>query len=145
MTQKTSFGEQIAITIPRVFRTMGLTLGLFLGVLGVLQPAAAQPIRLGDAALLTPPAAGDNLKPATSESFTNVGFRGHRGSRRGFFKGGRGFRGHRFGGHGFGKRRFFGHTFKDHRFGDWRFGKRRFFGHHFRGRHFGGHGFGKHG
>ena len=102
MTQKNSFATQTAMTINRVFGTMGLTLGLLLGVLGILQPAAAQPIALGDAALLTPVAVGDNLEPATSEGFTKVGFKGHRGLRRRHFKGGQGFRGHRFGGRGFG-------------------------------------------
>ncbi len=102
MTQKNSFATQTAITITRVFGTMGLTLGLLLGVLGIQQPAAAQPIALGDAALLTPVAVGDNLEPATSEGFTKVGFKGHRGVRRRHFKGGHGFKGHRFGGHGFG-------------------------------------------
>ncbi len=129
MIQTTGFGEQIAITITRVFRTMGLTLGLLLGVLGVLQPAAAQPIPLGDAALLTPAAAGDNLKPAISEGFTKVGFRDHRG--------------HRFGGHGLRGHQFGGRDFGGHRFGSGGFGKRRFFGRGFRGHHFGGHGFGK--
>ncbi len=119
MTQKNSFATQTAITITRVFGTMGLTLGLLLGVLGILQPAAAQPIALGDAALLTPIAVGDNLEPATSEGFTKVGFKGHRGLRRRHFKGGHGFRGQRFGGHGFGR-------------------------HGFRGQRFGGHGFGRH-
>ncbi len=133
MTQKTSFAAQTAITITRVFGTMGLTLVLLLGVLGIPQPAAAQPIALGDAALLPLAAVGDNLEPATSEGFTKVGFKGHRGFRRRHFKGGHGFRGHRFGGHGFANRRFFGHSFRGHRFGGHGFRKRRFFGHVFRG------------
>ena len=128
MTQKNSFATQTAITITRVFGTMGLTLGLLLGVLGIQQPAAAQPIALGDAALLTPVAVGDNLEPATSEGFTKVGFKGHRGLRRRHFKGGHGFRGHRFGGHGFGH-----HGFRGHRFGG------HGFGHHFRQLYFYGH------
>ena len=132
MTQKNSFATQTAKTITRVFGTMGLTLGL---LLGILQPAAAQPIALGEAALLTPVAVGDNLEPATSEGFTKVGFKGHRGLRRRHFKGGHGFRGQRFGGHGFRGQRFGGHGFA----------KRRFFGHGFRGHRFGGHGFGHHG
>ena len=107
---------------------MGLTLGLLLGVLGILQPAAAQPIALGDAALLTPIAVGDNLEPATSEGFTKVGFKGHRGLRRRHFKGGHGFRGDRFSGHGFGHRGFRGHRFGGHGFG-----------HHFRQLYFYGH------
>ena len=144
MTQKTSFAAQTAMTITRVFRTTGLTLGLLLGVLGILQPAAAQPIALGDAALLTLTAVGDKLEPATSEGFTKVGFRGHRGFRHGFFKGGRGFRGNRFGGHGFGKHRFFGYGFRSNRFGGHGFVKRRFFGHGFKGHRFGGNGFAKH-
>ena len=134
MTQKNSFATQTAITITRVFGTMSLTLGLLLGVLGILQPAAAQPIALGDAALLTPVAVGGNLEPATSEGFTKVGFKGHRGLRRRHFKGGHGFRGHRFGGHGFGH-----HGFRGHRFGGHGFGHRGF-----RGHRFGGHGFGHH-
>ncbi len=131
MTQKTSFAAQTAITITRVFGTMGLTLGLLLGVLGILQPAAAQPIALGDAALLTLAAVGDNLEPATSEGFTNVGSKGHRGLRHGFFKRGRAFRGHRFDGHDFANRRFFRRGFRGHRFD----------GHDFGGHGFGGHGF----
>ncbi len=104
----------IMATITRVFGTMGLTLGLLLGLLGILQPAAAQPIALGDAALLTPVAVGDNLERATSEGFTKVGFKGHRGLRRRHFKGGHGFRGQRFGGHGLGRHfrqlYFYGHA-----------------------------------
>ncbi len=131
MTQKTSFAAQTAITITRVFGTMGLTLGLLLGVLGILQPAAAQPIALGDAALLTLAAVGDNLEPATSEGFTKVRSKGHRGLRHGFFKRGRAFRGHRFDGHDFANRRFFRRGFRGHRFD----------GHDFGGHGFGGHGF----
>ncbi len=145
MTQKKSFARQTAMTIARVFGTMGLTLGLFLGALGLLQPAAAQPIALGDAALLTLAAVGDNLEPATAEAFTKVGFRDHRGFRRRHFKGGHGFRDRRFGGRGFAKRRFFGHGFRDRRFGGHGFRKRRFLGHGFRGHQFGGYGFRKHG
>ncbi len=133
------------MTITRVFGTMGLTLGLLLGVLGILQPAAAQPIALGDAALPMAAAVGDDLEPATAEAFTKVGFRGHRGSRRGYFKRGHDFKDRRFGGHGFAKRRFFGHGFRDRRFGGHGFRMRRFFGHGFKGHHFGGYGFGKHG
>ena len=94
MTRKTSFTAQTAMTITRIFGTMGLTLGLLLGVLGILQPATAQPIAIGDAAL--PAAVGDNLEPATAEAFTKVGFRSHRGFRRRHFKGGHGFRTRRF-------------------------------------------------
>ena len=54
MKQKKYFATQTAMTFTRVFGTMGLTLGLLLGVLGILQPAAAQPTLLVDAALLTP-------------------------------------------------------------------------------------------
>ncbi len=50
MTQKKSFAKQTAMTITRVFGTMGLTLGLLLGVLGILQPAAAQPAPAGNQA-----------------------------------------------------------------------------------------------
>lgn len=132
--------ERIAVAITRVFRTMGLILVLLLGTLGVLHPAAAQPVPLGDAALLTPAAAGDSLEPATFEGFTKVGFRSHRGFRRGYFRDGRSFRGH-----GFGQRRFFGRTFKDYRYGGCCFGKRRFFERGFKGHHFGGHGFGRYG
>ena len=145
MTQKTSLAAQTAMTITRVFGTMGLTLGLILGVLGILQPAAAQPIALGAAALLPLAAVGDNLEPATAEAFTKVGFRDHRGFRRRHFKGGHGFRDRRFGGHGFAKRRFFGHGFRDRRFGYHDFRKRRFFGQGFGSRRFGGQGFGQHG
>ena len=145
MPQKTSCDAQIAITITRVFGKMGLTLGLLLGILGILQPAAAQPTLRVDVALLTPTAVDDNLGPATAEAFTKVGFRDHGGIRRRHFKGGHGFRDRRFGGHGFAKRRFFGHGFRGHRFGGHGFRKRRFFGHGFRGRQFGGYGFGKHG
>ena len=60
MTQKKSFTKQTAMTITRVFGTMGLTLGLLLGVLGILQPAAAHPTLLGGAALPTPVAVGDD-------------------------------------------------------------------------------------
>ena len=134
MTQRNSFATQTAMTINRVFGTMGLILGLLLGVLGILQPAAAQPIALGDAALLTPVAVGDNLEPATSEGFTKVGFKGHRGLRRRHFKGGHGFRGQRFGRHGFRGQRFGRHRFRGQRFGR----------HGFRGQRFGGHGFGRH-
>jgi len=143
MTQTNSFATQTAMTINRVFGTMGLTLGLLLGVLGILQPAAAQPIALGDAALL-PIAVGDNLEPATSEGFTKVGFKGHRGLRRRHFKGGRGFRGQRFGRHGFGGQRFGGRGFGRHGFGGQRFGGRGFGRHGFRGNRFGGRGFGHH-
>ena len=131
MTQTNSFATQTAMTINRVFGTMGLTLGLLLGVLGILQPAAAQPIALGDAALLTPIAVGDNLELATSEGFTKVGFKGHRGLRRRHFKGGHGFRGQRFGRHGFRGQRFGRHSFRGQRFGR----------HGFRGQRFGGHGY----
>ncbi len=135
MMQKKSFATQTAMTITRVFGTMGLTLGLLLGVLGILQPAAAQPTPLVDAALLTPVAVGDNLELVNSDGFTKVGYRGHRGSRRGYFKGG----------HGFAKRRFFGRGFRDRRFGGHGFRTRRFFGHGFRSHRFGGYGYGKHG
>ena len=97
------------------------------------------------AALLPLAAVGDNLKPATAEAFTKVGFKDHRGFRRRHFKGGHGFRDRRFGGHGFAKRRFFGHGFRDRRFGGHGFGKRRFFGQGFGSRRFGGQGFGQHG
>ncbi len=145
MTQKTSVGARTAMTIARVFGTMGLTLGLLLGILGILQPAAARPIVLGNVELLTPAAVGDNLERATPEGFTEVGYGGHRGHRHGFAKGGHGFRDHRVGGYGFAKRRFFGHGFRSHLFGGHGFRKRRFFGHGFRSHRFGGYGFGKHG
>ena len=139
MIRKTSFGARRAITITRVFGKMGLSLGLLLGFLGILQPAAAQSSLPVEAALLTPAAVGDSLERARSEGFTKVSYGGHRGHRRGYAKGGHGFRDHRFGGRRFGRRSFFGYG---HRFGGHRFGRRRFFGHGYR---FGGYGFGKRG
>ncbi len=145
MTQKKSFATETAMTITRVFGTMGLTLCLLLGILGIPHPAAAQPTLRVDVALLTPTAVDDNLERATSEGLTKVWYGNHRGSRRGYSKGGHGFRDRRFGGHDFAKRRFFGHGFRDRRFGGHGFRKRRFYGYGFRSHRFGGHGFGQHG
>ncbi len=145
MTRKTSFGARTAMTITRVLGKIGLILGLLLGISGILQPAAAQPTLRVDAAPLTLAAVGDSLERARSEGFTKVWYRGHRGSRRGYFKGGRGFRDRRFGDHGFAKRRYFGHGFRDRRFGGHGFRKRRFLGHGFRSHRFGGYGYGTYG
>ena len=84
---------------------------------GGLEALFAPGADLGDAALLTLAAVGDNLDPATSNGFTKVGFKRHRGLRHGYLKDGHGLRGHRFGSHGFAKRRFFRHGFRSYRFG----------------------------